>query len=213
MRPPRRLYATFLKRLLDMIAAALLILLLAPVMAMVYVAVLVVLGPPALHHDDRAGLNGLPIRITKFRSMLRAFGADGTPLPDEQRLGQFGRILRRTSLDELPQLFSVLRGDMSLVGPRPLPLRYVSRFSPRQASRLQVRPGLTGWAQIHGRNSLDWPERLEFDARYVEMLHGPLGPFTDLWIIGVTAFQMVCQAATGRGIAAPGSATMKEFLP
>ena len=102
---------------------------------------------------------------------------------------------------------------MSLVGPRPLPLRYVPRYSPRQATRLDVRPGLTGWAQIHGRNALDWPERLELDARYVEMLSQPTAPLTDLWIVCVTAFQIFRQAATGRGISASGSATMHEFNP
>jgi lipopolysaccharide/colanic/teichoic acid biosynthesis glycosyltransferase len=207
------LYATYLKRPCDVLASAALIILLAPLMALVYLAVRLSLGPPAFHHDDRAGLNGQPIRITKFRSMTRDTGPDGLLLADAERLGPFGRFLRRTSLDELPQLFSVFIGDMSMVGPRPLPLRYVSRYSPRQATRLQVRPGLTGWAQIKGRNSLDWPARLEFDAQYVEMLQRPLAPFTDLWIVGVTAIQMVHQALTGRGIAAAGSATMHEFSP
>jgi lipopolysaccharide/colanic/teichoic acid biosynthesis glycosyltransferase len=145
--------------------------------------------------------------------MRDAADPDGNPLPDGDRLGGFGRFLRRTSLDELPQLFSVLRGDMSLVGPRPLPMRYVERYSPRQATRLTVRPGLTGWAQIHGRNALDWPRRLEYDAEYVEMLGRGTAPLADLWIVGATVIQIVWQSVTGRGVSAPGVATMQEFAP
>ena len=145
--------------------------------------------------------------------MREAFDAEGRPLPDADRLGRFGRMLRRTSLDELPQLFGVLTGELSLVGPRPLPLRYTERYSPRQAGRLLVRPGLTGWAQIHGRNALPWPERLEFDARYVEILGNWWAPGADLWIMGVTVIQIMGAVLTGRGVSAPGSATMEEFLP
>lgn len=206
-------YARFLKRGCDLVASAVLVIVLLPVMALVALAVCLALGLPILHRDERAGLGGRAIRIAKFRSMTSATGPDGRQLPDANRLGPFGRFLRRTSLDELPQLFSVLTGDMSLVGPRPLPLRYVPRYSRRQATRLEVRPGLTGWAQIHGRNAVDWPERLELDARYVEMLARPTAPLTDLWIVGVTAFQILLQAVTGRGISATGSATMHEFAP
>ena len=206
-------YTRVLKPLCDAVAAALFLVVLLPLMAAVALAVWLVLGRPIFHRDERAGLHGRPIRIVKFRSMSNAAGADGRLLPDAARLGPFGRFLRRTSLDELPQLFSVLAGDMSLVGPRPLPLRYVSRYSPRQATRLAVRPGLTGWAQIHGRNAVDWPERLEFDACYVEMLSRPTAPLTDLWIVGATAVQVVFQAFTGRGIAGSGSVTMHEFNP
>jgi lipopolysaccharide/colanic/teichoic acid biosynthesis glycosyltransferase len=200
-------YDRYLKRLADMVTSGLLITILLPVLAVVGLAVRLVLGAPILHWDERAGRAGRPIRIAKFRSMR--LGHE----PDADRLGPFGRFLRRTSLDELPQLFSVLMGDMSLVGPRPLPLRYVPRYSARQATRLDVRPGLTGWAQIHGRNAVNWPERLELDARYVEMLSRPAAPLTDLWIVCVTAFQIVFHALTGRGIAGDGSATMHEFNP
>jgi sugar transferase EpsL len=206
-------YASHLKRCADVVGAGVLIVLLLPVMGIVAVAVWLVLGRPILHRDERAGRGGRPIRIAKFRSMTGATGPDGRLLPDADRLGAFGRFLRRTSFDELPQLFSVLAGDMSLVGPRPLPLRYVPRYSPRQATRLEVRPGLTGWAQIHGRNAVDWPERLELDACYVEMLARPTAPLTDLWIMGVTAIQILLQGITGRGISAAGSATMHEFVP
>ena len=211
--PPRGLYASIVKRVFDVVIAAALIAILLPLMAVVWLAVRLVLGAPVLHREVRAGFGGRPIGITKFRSMREASGPDGRPLPDAARLGGFGRLLRRTSLDELPQLFSVVLGDMSMVGPRPLPERYVSRYSPRQATRLLVRPGLTGWAQIHGRNAVAWPERLAYDARYVELLRLPVAPAVDLWILFATVFQVVGQALTGWGVAAPGSATMGEFLP
>jgi len=207
------LYARVLKRLLDIIFAAGLIVVLAPLMLVTWLAVRLVLGSPALYHDERAGLGGRPFRLVKFRSMTNTTGPDGSLLPDAERLGAFGRFVRCTSLDELPQFFNVLAGDMSLVGPRPLPLRYVPRYDARQASRLLVRPGLTGWAQIHGRNAVAWPERLEYDAEYVERLRNWSAPFTDLWIVLVTIVQIGWQAVTGRGVAAPGSATMQEFAP
>ncbi|MFM8953823.1 MAG: sugar transferase [Planctomycetaceae bacterium] len=211
-RPPG-IYATVLKRDCDLVAATLLLVLLAPVMAAVALAVRLVLGRPVFHRDLRAGRDGKPFEVVKFRSMAERVDAAGRLLPDGKRLGFFGRCLRATSLDELPQLVSVVRGEMSLVGPRPLPLRYVSRYSPRQATRLLVRPGLTGWAQIHGRNALDWGPRLEYDARYVEILGRWYAPLADCWIIVVTLLQLIVQAVTGRGVAAPGSATMQEFQP
>lgn len=201
------------KRLGDVFLSAAALLLLLPVFLLVWCAVRAVLGGPAFFIDTRAGKNGRPIRIVKFRSMREALGPDGRPLPDAERLGAFGRWLRRSSLDELPQLASVLSGDMSLVGPRPLPCVYVPRYSDRQSVRLRVRPGLTGWAQIHGRNAVNWPERLEYDAQYVDMLGTWYWPLVDLWIIAVTAVQVLWQVATGRGVSAPGSATMQEFLP
>ncbi len=207
------LYARFVKRLLDILFSASLIILLAPLLLVVWLAVRLVLGKPALFRDERAGLGGRPFRLVKFRSMTQAKGPDGNLLPDAERLGAFGKFLRRTSLDELPQLFNVLAGEMSMVGPRPLPLRYTSRYSPRQATRLLVRPGITGWAQIHGRNAVAWPERLEYDAEYVERMGRAGAPVTDFWIVLVTLVQISWQAVTGRGVAAPGSATMQEFAP
>ena len=192
----------WLKRGGDVVLAATALVILAPVLAAVWCAVRLA-----------TGRDGRPFRIVKFRSMRDACGPDGRPLPDAERLGGFGRFLRRSSLDELPQLVSVLAGDMSLVGPRPLPLAYVSRYSPRQALRLRVRPGLTGWAQIHGRNAVDWPRRLEYDAAYVEILGRWYWPFVDLWIMIRTAGQVLGQAVTGRGVSAAGSATMEEFRP
>lgn len=205
------LYARVIKRGLDLVAAAALIVLLLPFLVLVWVAVRLTLGSPALYFSERAGRCGRPFLLAKFRSMTDAKGPDGCLLPDEARLTPFGRVLRRTSLDELPQLVSVLTGSMSMIGPRPLPLRYLSRYSPRQARRLEVLPGLTGWAQIHGRNSLDWPTRLELDVQYVDMLGRWFAPALDLWIALATIVQLAWQAATGRGIAAPGSATMTEF--
>jgi lipopolysaccharide/colanic/teichoic acid biosynthesis glycosyltransferase len=210
---PGSLYSRFVKRLFDILLSSILIILLAPVMLLTWVAVRLTLGAPALFRDERAGRDGRPIQIAKFRSMTSATGPDGALLPDAERLGAFGRLLRRSSLDELPQLFSVLAGDMSLVGPRPLPLRYVARYTPRQATRLLVRPGITGWAQIHGRNAVAWPERLEYDAEYVERMGRPGAVLTDFWIVMVTMVQILWQAATGRGVSAPGSATMQEFAP
>jgi lipopolysaccharide/colanic/teichoic acid biosynthesis glycosyltransferase len=207
------LYAGLVKRLLDVVFSAVLIILLAPVMLVTWLAVRLVLGKPALFRDERAGLNGRPFRLAKFRSMTEATGPDGRLLPDGERLGAFGKFLRRTSLDELPQLFNVLAGDMSMVGPRPLPMRYTPRYTPRQAMRLLVRPGITGWAQIHGRNAVAWPERLEYDAEYVERMGRPGALATDFWIVLVTLVQISWQAVTGRGVAAPGSATMQEFAP
>lgn len=206
------LYAHFIKRICDILAAGALILVLLPLFALVWIAVRLSLGPPVLYFSERAGRGGRPILLAKFRSMTNATAPDGSLLPDAQRLTPLGRLLRRTSLDELPQLFSVLAGSMSLVGPRPLPLRYISRYSPRQARRLEVLPGLTGWAQIHGRNELDWPTRLERDAQYVDMLNRWYAPLLDLWIAVCTVHLLAWQALTGRGIAAPGSATMTEFV-
>lgn len=205
------LYAHVIKRLCDILAAGALILILLPVFALVWIAVRLSLGAPVLYFSERAGKGGRPILLAKFRSMTNATSPEGSLLPDAERLTPLGRLLRRTSLDELPQLFSVVAGSMSLIGPRPLPLRYISRYSPRQARRLEVLPGLTGWAQIHGRNELDWPTRLERDAEYVDMLERWYAPLLDLWIAMCTIAHIAWQALTGRGIAASGSATMTEF--
>jgi len=203
----------FLKRFGDVVLAAAALVVLLPLFVAVWCAVRLVMGRPVFFADVRAGRDGRPFRIVKFRSMRQADGPDGRPLPDAERLGPFGMFLRRSSLDELPQLASVLVGDMSLVGPRPLPLADVPRYSPRPATRRRGRPGRTGWAQIHGRNAVDWPRRLEYDAEYVEMLGRWHWPLVDLWIMIMTAVQVVGQAVTGRGVSAAGSATMEEFKP
>ena len=209
---PRSLYATGLKRGFDCVAAVGLIVVLLPVFLLVAACVAVAMGRPVLFRDRRAGLDGQPFTVLKFRSMRDAAGADGEPLPDGQRLTAFGRLLRRTSLDELPQLLCVVQGSMSMVGPRPLPERYLPRYSARQATRLFVRPGLTGWAQTHGRNAVGWEDRLSLDADYVERLGKPLGILLDARIVAATIGLVLYQAITGRGVAAPGEATMQEFL-
>lgn len=204
-------YARWLKRTCDVVLASLLLVLLAPVLAVVAAAVWVALGWPVLYIDRRAGRHGCPIAVPKFRSMTTAVDAAGRPLPDAERLSGFGRLLRRSGLDELPQLVSVVRGDMSLIGPRPLPLRYVDRYSPRQARRLEVRPGISGLAQVRGRNAIGWPERLELDARYVEILDTWWAPVADLWIAAATLRQIVVQFLPGQGMAAAHHAIMHEF--
>ncbi|MGK2928781.1 MAG: sugar transferase [Acidimicrobiales bacterium] len=193
-----------MKRIVDVVGAGVGLAVLAPVMAVVAVLVRVKLGTPVLFRQERAGLGGESFRLTKFRTMTDERDASGSLLPDEDRLPPFGRFLRSTSLDELPELVHVLWGEMSLVGPRPLPVRYLDRYSARQARRHEVVPGLTGWAQVNGRNSTSWPERLERDVWYVE--HRSL--LLDLRIIWRTL-----RVVVGRGgVNEEGQATMTEFL-
>lgn len=192
-----------LKRLLDITGALLGLLLLSPVFLGVTLAVRRRMGPPALFSQLRAGLGGRPFRLYKFRSMTDARDGDGSPLPDADRLTPLGVFLRRTSLDELPQLWNVLCGAMSLVGPRPLLLEYVPLYDERQRKRLSVRPGITGWAQINGRNALTWEEKFELDVWYVE--HRSL--WLDLEILAATAWKVLRR----EGISAPGAATMPPF--
>jgi sugar transferase EpsL len=162
------------------------------------------LGAPVLFRQTRPGLHGRPFTLSKFRSMTDRRNAAGQLLADEQRLTRFGKWLRSTSLDELPELFHVLNGEMSLVGPRPLLTQYLDRYSPRQARRHEVKPGLTGWSQVNGRNALSWEDKLELDVWYVE--HQSL--WLDLKILALT-FAAVLRR---KGIAASGSATAPEFM-
>ena len=192
-----------LKRLLDIVGALLGLLLLSPVFLGITLAVRRRMGPPALFSQLRAGLGGRPFRLYKFRSMTDARDGDGSLLPDADRLTPLGVFLRRTSLDELPQLWNVLCGAMSLVGPRPLLLEYVPLYDERQRKRLSVRPGITGWAQINGRNALTWEEKFELDVWYVE--HRSLR--LDLKILAATAWKVLRR----EGISAPGAATMPPF--
>jgi lipopolysaccharide/colanic/teichoic acid biosynthesis glycosyltransferase len=191
------------KRLTDILLSALGLIVLAPVMAAVAAAVAVALGRPVLFRQVRPGLHGKPFRLVKFRTMLDSTGADGRPLDDAQRLTRFGRFLRASSLDELPELWNILRGDMSLVGPRPLLMQYLPLYTPEQARRHDVRPGLTGWSQVNGRNALSWPEKLALDTWYVDHRSFRL----DLKILLMT----VAKVASRSGIAAEGSETMPEF--
>ncbi|HLR46937.1 MAG TPA: sugar transferase, partial [Deinococcales bacterium] len=158
----------FVKRAFDVTVAAAALVLLSPLLLVIGVLVARRLGRPVLFRQERPGLHGKPFTIIKFRTMRDAVAADGTPLPDEERLTPFGQKLRSTSLDELPELLNVLRGEMSLVGPRPLIMAYLDRYSPRQARRNEVRPGITGWAQVNGRNALSWEDRFELDVWYVD---------------------------------------------
>jgi sugar transferase EpsL len=158
------------KRLLDVVLAGLGLLVLAPVLLGLTLVIWLALGRPVFFRQERPGFQGRPFRLVKFRTMNDARDAAGNLLPDGQRLTRLGRWLRRTSLDELPELWNVLRGDMSLVGPRPLLMRYLPYFRPRERLRFEVRPGITGLAQVSGRNCLGWDQRLELDAQYVENL-------------------------------------------
>jgi sugar transferase EpsL len=156
------------KRVIDVLGAAVGLIVLGPLLAVLAWRVRREVGPPALFHQQRPGLHGELFKLHKFRTMTDAVGPDGRPLPDGERLTPFGRWLRASSMDELPELWNVLRGDMSLVGPRPLLVEYLDLYTPRQARRHEVRPGITGWSQIHGRNDMSWPEKLELDVWYVE---------------------------------------------
>lgn len=157
-----------MKRALDLVASLLLLAALAPVFLVVSVFVRLKLGSPVLFRQQRPGLHGQPFEMLKFRSMADTSAADGTPLPDAERLTRFGRFLRASSLDEVPGLINVARGEMSLVGPRPLLMAYLPLYSPEQARRHEERPGITGWAQVNGRNALTWEEKFLLDVWYVD---------------------------------------------
>lgn len=192
------MYERWGKRLFDVVVAAALLVLLAPLIAAVALAVRLKLGAPVLHTPLRAGRGGRPFRMLKFRSM-----AEGDA-PDAERLSRFGRRLRASGLDELPQLVNVLRGQMSLVGPRPFPLDYIRHYSPRQAMRLRVRPGIAGLAVATGRNGLAWPVKLELGARYAERRPTLRGDLALIW-------RTLLVLLGGRGVTAPGHPTMPLF--
>jgi lipopolysaccharide/colanic/teichoic acid biosynthesis glycosyltransferase len=192
------------KRLLDLVLAALGLVMLSPVFVVMMLMLLAQGGGPVFFRQERPGRGGRPFTLIKFRSMRNTRGADGALLPDAARLTRLGRVLRSTSLDELPELWNVLRGEMSIVGPRPLLMRYLDRYSPEQARRHDVRPGLTGYAQIKGRNSLSWDDKLALDTWYVD--HRSLA--LDLRIMAATILLVVRR----HGINAPGEATMGEFM-
>ena len=192
-----------LKRVMDVSIAALLLIMLSIPMLLTALAVRLMMGRPVLFRQRRPGLNARLFELMKFRTMTAATDDRGNPLPDERRLTATGRWLRRRSLDELPQLINVLRGDMSLVGPRPLLTEYLPLYTPEQARRHDVRPGVTGWAQVNGRNALDWEERFRLDVWYVD--HQSL--WLDLKILGLTLTRVL----GGDGINEPGAATMSKF--
>jgi lipopolysaccharide/colanic/teichoic acid biosynthesis glycosyltransferase len=192
-----------MKRLFDGSVSALLLVLLIPVMAIIAVLVRANLGAPVLFRQIRPGLRGQPFIFYKFRSMSSAKDSSGRLLDDEKRLASFGRWLRATSLDELPQLWNVLIGDMSLIGPRPLLMEYLPLYTPGQARRHEVRPGITGWAQVNGRNALSWEEKFALDVWYVDHRSFLL----DLKILALTILRIV----RPRGISRPGHVTMPNF--
>ncbi len=192
------------RRVIEAWSAAVVLLILAPVIATVAVVVRCTLGRPILFREERAGLHGATIEVPKFRTMTEERGSDGARLPDAERLTAVGRRLRSASLDELPQLWSVVRGDMSLVGPRPLPVRYVDRYTAAQRRRLEARPGITGWAQVSGRNSLPWPDKLALDVWWIDHASAWL----DLRILVLTAVSLVRRD----GVNAADHATMPEFM-
>lgn len=176
---------------------------LSPLFAVTAMMVRLRLGSPILFRQVRAGRDGTPFEVLKFRTMTDARGADGDVLPDADRLPAFGRALRASSLDELPQLWTVVRGHMSLIGPRPLPMAYVERYSSEQRRRLEATPGITGWAQVNGRNAVDWPRKLALDVEYVDRA----SPFLDAKIVWATLRALVRRD----GVSATGHATMPEF--
>jgi lipopolysaccharide/colanic/teichoic acid biosynthesis glycosyltransferase len=192
-----------MKRIIDLIAAMLALVLLCPVLILTALLVRLRLGRPLLFRQTRVGRNGVPFEIVKFRTMTDQHDDAGELLPDVGRLSSFGRFLRSTSLDELPELWNVVKGEMSLVGPRPLPARYLSRYSAEESRRHQVRPGITGWAQVNGRNALDWNDRLAADVWYVDNQSLKL----DIRIIGRTLLSVVRR----EGVSAPGESTMYEL--
>jgi len=198
-----RLASDALKRALDITLACVALVLLSPVLAVVWVLVRLRMGTPVLFRQQRPGRHGRPFEMAKFRTMTDARDADGNLRPDADRLTALGQWLRRSSIDELPELLNVLAGDMSLVGPRPLLMQYLPLYSPEQARRHEVRPGITGWAQVNGRNAVSWPEKFELDVWYVDHRSTKLD-FEIMW-------KTVSQVMGGHGVSADGHATMEPF--
>jgi lipopolysaccharide/colanic/teichoic acid biosynthesis glycosyltransferase len=194
----------FVKRLMDIGLSTVALLGALPVLATTAVAIRVTMGRPVLFVQERPGRHGKPFQVLKFRTMSQATDATGAPLPDAARLTRLGSFLRSSSLDELPQLWNVLRGDVSLVGPRPLLMSYLSRYSPEQARRHDVLPGITGWAQVNGRNAISWEQKFALDVWYVD--HWSLA--LDLRILWMTLGRVLSR----RGIAQDGHVTMPEFM-
>lgn len=192
-----------MRRLFDVLVAGALLGLLSPLMAVVAVIVRLRLGSPVLFTQVRPGLGGAPFSIVKFRTMRDAYDPNGALLPDDQRLTRLGQVLRSTSIDELPELINVLRGEMSLVGPRPLLMEYLPVYSPGQARRHLVKPGLTGLAQVHGRNAISWEEKFELDVYYVD--------HRSVWLDMKIVVRTVQQVLTRDGISAEGYVSSPYF--
>lgn len=197
-------YESHIKRPQDFCCALAAILVLSPVMAVTAVLVRLKLGRPVLFTQERPGKDGKVFKLYKFRTMSDARDVSGNLKPDEERLGSFGKRLRSTSLDELPELFNILKGDMSVVGPRPLLVRYLPRYNAHQARRHEVRPGFTGLAQVNGRNSITWEDKFDWDVKYVDSI-----TFLGDWKIILDTIRVVFKK---EGISSGSSATMEEFM-
>lgn len=197
------MYARYIKRFLDLILSLLALIILMPVMIVIYILVRIKLGSPAIFKQQRPGKNEKIFTLYKFRTMTDKKDENGNLLPDEQRLTKFGKILRSTSLDELPELFNILKGDMSIVGPRPLLVEYLRLYNEEQRHRHDVRPGLTGFAQVNGRNSISWKEKFRDDIKYIENISF----ITDIKIV----FKTIIKVFKREGISQENSATMEKF--
>lgn len=197
-------YEKCIKRPQDFFCGLLALIVLSPILLITAILVRVKLGSPVIFSQERPGLDGKIFKLYKFRSMSDARDEDGNLLPDEKRLGHFGKVLRSTSLDELPELINIIRGDLAVCGPRPLLVRYLSRFNEHQARRHEVRPGLTGLAQVNGRNAVSWEEKFDYDVQYVDNV-----TFIGDWKI---IFKTVFAVLKRDGISSESSATMEEFM-
>jgi undecaprenyl phosphate N,N'-diacetylbacillosamine 1-phosphate transferase len=197
------MYKHYFKPLGDFIIALLLLIILFPIITLTAILLLIANNGKVFFFQQRPGLNSKSFKIVKFKTMRDAFDEKGAPLPDELRLTKVGNIVRSASLDELLQLFNVIKGDMSLVGPRPLLMQYLSRYSPEQAKRHNVKPGITGWAQVNGRNAISWEQKFKFDVEYIEK-HSFILDLKILWLTFLNVIQR-------KGISADGHVTMEEF--
>ncbi len=191
------------KRIFDIIVSSAVLVLAFPVIVLVALSVRIFLGSPVLFRQQRPGLQGKPFELLKFRSMRDAMAPDGSPLPDSKRLTDFGKFLRKSSLDELPSLLNILKGEMSLVGPRPLLMQYMELYSPEQNRRHDVRPGLTGWAQVNGRNDIDWQEKFRLDVEYVNK--------KSFWFDCKILLLTVKKMLTAEGVSKAGHCTTDVF--
>jgi sugar transferase EpsL len=197
-------YRKFGKRALDIVTSTVSLMILAPVVLFITVIIRFSIGAGVIFCQVRPGLHGKLFSIYKFRTMIDLCDEQGNLLPDEKRLTKVGKVLRRLSLDEIPELWNVLKGDMSIVGPRPLLVQYLDRYKPEQARRHEVKPGMTGWAQVNGRNAITWEEKLKYDVWYVDNWNLLL----DIKIIFITILKVL----KGEGINQPGRATVEEFM-
>lgn len=204
MRHKKGFYEKYIKRPQDFCCALLALFVLSPVLLITAILVRIKLGFPVIFKQDRPGINGKIFKLYKFRTMTDERDENGKLLPDEKRLTAFGRVLRSTSLDEIPELVNILKGDMSVCGPRPLLVSYLSRYSPEQRRRQEVRPGLTGYAQVYGRNLLTWEEKFEKDVYYVDNI--------SLWLDIKIIFKTIGVVLRREGISSETSATMEEFI-